>query len=201
MDGWIKAQPSPGLSPGGVTAPSPPSLPPSLGFYLQPGASQQHPARGWPAWPARRGTGDGGDAGTLSSLLPPSLRPSVCPSLPPCGAPEHRGAHARLRARRRERAAEKLVGCHPWDVTRGGFTPGMSPVCLSCRTGSAFCPGKDSHSAHHPLKTAPVRPGVGNVMKNYDPHQRGSSPDYVAARADIQNINRNIPIKRGSKSS
>lgn len=59
----------------------PPSLPPSA-FYLQPGASQrlgspvaqQHPARGWPAWPGSGRRRRRGDA-----------------ALAPCGFPAHRG--------------------------------------------------------------------------------------------------------------
>lgn len=113
--GGVTVLPGQGLSLHGVTAElASPSrcLPPSLCLYLHPGASahlgppagQRHPARLAPAWPARRGAADAGDAGTMRSL-PPEPEPRRIAS--PAGA--HAGTHG---------CAQSPAGC------RGGSQEG-----------------------------------------------------------------------------
>lgn len=185
-----------------------PSLPPSPGFYLHPGASahlrspvgQQHSARLGPAWPARRGAAD---AGTMRSL-PPELRRivCVCTCVPPRRLPGCPRRHTRLRAEpcwlrrrlgRRRRGGKKKPHCvisltvfHGRPSADVSFSYGTGRAC-SPRESTCFVAGfpRRSHHMHPPPQNSlskPPRTQISEILSkiSWGPHQRGTFPSPLA---------------------
>ena len=169
----------------GAGVPPVAALPPSPAFYLHPGASahlgspagQRHPGRLGPAWPARQGAANAGDAGTMRSL-PPELRRIASPP----GA--HAGTHG---------CVQSPAGCG------AGSEEGEGKSSL-CNFATVFTAGPARTSPESRAGPFPAAQGERAAPARALALQRDSHPKLIAppkqpvqapVQADIQNIKQN----------
>lgn len=173
-----------------------PSLPPSPGFYLHPGASahlrspagQRHSARLGPAWPARRGAAD---AGTMRSL-PPELRRivCVCTCVPPHRLPgcPRRHTHG---------CAQSPAGCGAGSEEGEGEKKKIkkAPLCNFAHGFSRPAERGRLVFLRHGASVQPPREHLlcGGIPTPISSHAPPSpkQPVQAPAHADIQNIKQN----------